>query len=204
MATRLPFTPTDEQTVLRAIANWKPRDRCLIHFGLNTGFRASELSSIRVGQVWTGQAVRDEITVARVCLKGGRGVRRRSVRSRTVPLNVCAKAALNDYLTLRQRRDGQLDPAASLFRSTQTGRGLLRWRINTLVRRAAEAAGLPSPERYGGHSMRKRFCHRVYEATGHDINLTRIAMSHAQISTTQRYLFADESAVRSAILAIGA
>jgi hypothetical protein len=31
-----------------------------------------------------------------------------------------------------------------------------------------------------------------------------LAMNHSQITTTQKYLFVEESAVRSAILAIGA
>jgi integrase len=204
MATKLPFSPADESLVLQAISKWHPRNKCLIEVGLNVGYRASELGSIRIGQVWDGTAVRNDVTVERRCLKGGRGCRRTSVRSRTVPFNSAARTALSTYLSWRVNKYGPLSRDAPLFPSTQSSNGLLRWRINALVRKAAEDAGLPNPERFGGHSMRKRFCNRVYEASGHNLRLTMLAMNHSQITTTQKYLFVEESAVRSAILAIGA
>ena len=203
MSSRIPFTIEDERRVLAAIATFPARDRCAIILGINTGFRASELASIKIGQIWDGTQVRQEITVARRDLKNGRGLRRRSVRSRTVPLNAAARAALTEYLHERQIQRGQLGPLEALFRSMRTGRGLSRWRLNAIVHQVAHAAGLSPDGRYGTHTLRKTFCRRVHEVLGRDINLTRQAMGHRYVTTTQAYLEPDPAAVRSAILSIG-
>lgn len=201
MATRTFLTSDQEGLVFHAIRGWKLRNRCLIEFGLRTGFRASEISSLAIGQVWDGIRVRDEITVSRRHLKGGRGARRGNVRSRTVPLGISIKALLQEYLLERQR-NGTDVLSAPLFLSTQHEAGIGRWMINSLVKRACALAGLPQHGRWGSHTMRKGFARRVYQASGHDINLTRAALGHRDIATTQRYLEVSEAEVRSAILAI--
>ena len=203
MSSRIPFTVEDERRVLAALATFPARDRCAILFGINTGFRASELAAITVGHVWDGTQVRPEITLARRSLKGGHGVHRRSVRSRTLPLNVAARAALQSYLDERRIQRGRLEPPEALFLSPRTGRGLSRWRLNAIVHRVARAAGLDSGGRFGTHTLRKTFARRVHHAVGGDINLTRQAMGHRYVMTTQAYLEPDPAAVRSAILSIG-
>lgn len=72
MATRISLSGEDEKNALHAIRHWKLRNRCLIEFGLRIGFRASEIGSLTVGQIWDGARVRDEVTVSRCRLKGGR------------------------------------------------------------------------------------------------------------------------------------
>ena len=204
MATRIPLTVDDERRVLLAIRGWKLRNRCLIETGLRTGFRASEISSLTIGQVWDGTRVRPEVTVSRCNLKGGRGVRRHAVRSRTVPLGPSIQTTIDQYLQERLQREGQLLPQEPLFRSTQTTAGIGRWMINCLVKRACAQAGLPQNGRYGSHTLRKSFAARVFRACGHDINVTRVALGHRDIATTQRYLEVAQEDVRSAILAVSA
>ena len=204
MPSRIPFAAADEQRVLAALQQFRPRDRCAIVLGLNTGYRAAELAAITWGDVWDSGSdqIRSEVTVSRRHLKGGHGVRRAAVRSRTVPLNPSARGAIADYR--RQLRDrGPIDPAAPLLQSTRGGAGLRRWQLNALVQRAVAVAGLPPTRRYGTHSLRKSFCRKVYEATGRDINLTRVAMGHRNITTTQAYLEADLPKLRSVILGLG-
>lgn len=204
MPSRIPLSAEEERRVLEALRGFKPRDRAAISLGLNTGYRASELSTITVGDVWDGQNVRAEVTVHRRNLKGGRGVRRETVRSRTVPLNEVARAAIADYLAYRQERcGGHLNPAEPLLRSIHTNRGITRWRLNVLVHRAVVAAGLVPCSRYGTHSLRKSFCQKIHEACGRDINVTRVAMGHANVRTTQMYLEPDLNQIRSAILSFG-
>ncbi len=116
-----------------ALASFSARDDALIVTGLNTGFRARELSAITIGHVWDGTAVRSAVSLERRSLKNGRGLRARSVRSRTVPLNTNAREALEAYLRERVHMQGPPDPSESLFRSRRTGRGLSRWQINRLV-----------------------------------------------------------------------
>ena len=68
------------------------RDRMLIIAGTQVGYRITELLTWTVGQVLgaDGDIVR-EVTVNRADLKGGKGVRKRSVRSRRVVLNERAR-----------------------------------------------------------------------------------------------------------------
>ncbi len=63
------------------------RDRLLLVLGCATGYRITELLSLKWEQLWDGTAARSEVQVARRNLKGGQGQRCRSVRSRRVPLN---------------------------------------------------------------------------------------------------------------------
>ena len=82
MPSRLPFAAADEQRVLAAVHHFRPRDRCAIVLGLNTGYRAAELACITVDDVWDfgSNQVRSEVTVSRRYLKGGHGVRRAAQR----------------------------------------------------------------------------------------------------------------------------
>lgn len=204
MPSRIPFAATDEQRVLAALHQFRPRDRCAIVLGLNTGYRAAELATITVGDVWdfVSHQVRCEVTVCRRYLKGGHGVHRAAVRSRTVPLNSTARGAIADYIQ-HLLAHGGADAASPLLLSTRGDSGIRRWRLNALVQKAVIAAGLVTTQRYGTHTLRKSFCRKVYEATGRDINLTRVAMGHRNIGTTQAYLEADLPKLRSAILAMG-
>jgi integrase len=204
MPSRISLTSDQERLVLQAITAWSLRDRSLIELGLRTGFRASELSSLTVGQVWDGASVAGELTVYRRNLKGGRGVRRRAVRSRTVPLGNSPRAILGEYLHSRlSQQEGPIPPSEPRFKSAKSSViGLTPWSINYLVKRACGLAGLPSNGRYGSHSLRKSYCSRIYQATHHDICLTMRAMGHSRVTTTQHYLSVSDDEVRSAILAI--
>jgi integrase len=205
MSSRIPLTATDEQKLLAAIASWPIRDRLLIEFGLATGFRARELCSVRVGHVWDGTSIFSEITVARRDLKGGQGPRRKSVRSRTVPLGDRIRSILASYLQARRARQGGcLLPEEPLFRSSKStapGGSITPWTINYLVKAACRQASLPDSGRWGSHSLRKSFCRKIYHGSGHDLSLTMAAIGHSDIRVTQRYLAVDDDAVRAAILA---
>lgn len=203
MPSRIPFAPAEVRRIHTALASFSARDHALIVTGLNTGFRASELSAISIGHVWDGAAIRPAVTLERRSLKNGRGIRARAVRSRTVPLNATACEALQAYVNERIQLRGPPDPNESLFRSRRTGRGLSRWQINRLVHQVAEAAGLDPSGRYGGHSLRKSFANAVHRAGNFDINLTRAALGHRYVTTTQAYLEVDTGAVNSAVMAIG-
>ena len=178
------------------LPSFSPRDRALILFGLNTGFRACEHARITVGHVWDGENIRDEITLGRQALKGGRGAYRAGLRSRTVPLNAEARTALAEYLAWRAQNGQILEGGAFLFPNPRSGRGLSRWQVTRIVKRLARLAGAPGTDRYGSHSLRKSFCASVYAASGRDINLTRAIMGHTNIATTQRYLEVQTEDIR--------
>jgi integrase len=187
----------DEERLRAFLPQVPARDQLLIILGMETGLRLSELLSLEVRNVWQNGAPMSVLRVPRRQLKGGRGPRARSVPGRAIPLNTRARVALADYLASRRA-----DPPDALFPSREGGAALTRRQGTRIVRRVLVGAGLDSARVWGGHSLRRRFCQRVYEAT-RDIDLTHAAVGHRWIQTTQLYLgLADESAAE-AILALG-
>lgn len=203
MPGRKPIRPEDEPRVQAALASFSVRDQAAITVGINTGFRATELLSLNVGDVWQDGRIRATVTVARRCLKGGRGRRRKAISSRTVPLNEAAVAALQKFLFSRFGSGRPVAPQEPLFPSRFHGLRLTRWRLNRLVKEVLALAGVGSAAHYGTHSLRKTFAKKIYAATGNDINLTRAVLGHAQVGTTQRYLEVDEEEVVRAVLSVG-
>lgn len=202
MAGKRPILETDEPKILAALEEFSLRDKALFVTGMNTGFRISELLSLDVGHVWEAGKVKPQVRVARAQLKGGQGPKRRAVKSRVIPLNVAATAALEQYLFARFG-SGPADAQPPLFLSSRLSGRLSRWQANRIVHAVLEQAGMGSQESYGTHTLRKTFCRKVYLATGHDINLTRAVMGHASVFTTQQYLYVADEEVQAAVRAIG-
>jgi len=80
------------------------------------------------------------------------------------------------------------------------GKRINRCRANVIVHEVLRRAGFRNLNAYGTHSLRKTFCQAIYRITGNDLNLTRAIMGHADCSTTQRYLFVDETEMQNAVL----
>lgn len=51
------------------------------------------------------------------------------------------------------------------------------------------------------HSFRKKFALDLYDRSGHDIDLVRIALQHSSVTTTQVYLKRSDAQVEAALLA---
>ena len=202
MSGRKPFSAEDEPRVLAALRKFPLRDQASFLLGTNTGFRATELLSLNVGDVAEDGRIRPAVTVVRRRLKGGRGRRRKTITSRTVPLNETAAAALQDYLFWRFG-SGPFLPQEPLFPSRFHGRRLTRWRLNLIVKEVLQAAGVGDSEQHGTHTLRKTFCQRIYAGTGNNINLTREVMGHTNVSTTQKYLHVEEREVTRAVVELG-
>jgi site-specific recombinase XerD len=202
MSGRKPLLENDEPLVIASLQAFSLRDQALVLLGLNTGFRITEILSLTVGQVWDTGRVKPQVKVSRAQLKGGRGQHRKTVVSRSVPLNAAVTAVLEQYLFARFG-SGAADPQVPLFPSRKRGASITRWQANRIVHAVFNKAGLGSSESYGTHSLRKTFCRRVYSATKYDINLTRAIMGHASIATTQKYLHVDEAEMEAAVQAIG-
>ena len=85
------------------------RNRCLVLLGIKSGFRISELLSLKVGAVWQmGQAV-ERVTVDRAHMK-------KRQEGRTVLLHPEAKAAVGLLVVLLQRK-AVFGPQTYLFQS---------------------------------------------------------------------------------------
>jgi integrase len=192
MATRSPLSPSQEGAVRSVLRIFPLRDQTLVLLGLHTGFRIHELLSIRVDQVWTGTEVRESLRVERSALKGGKGAFRRRVTSRRVPLHPNAAEAIQAYLEQRLRL-GPLPENTPLFPSRKHGQVLSPSQASRVIGRILASAGLSESANWGTHSLRKTFARRVYEQSGNDIALTRCALGHRSITTTQQYLGFSES-----------
>lgn len=201
MAARKPLQD-HELAALHAVLDTFPlRDQAFIGLGLHCGFRVSEYLPLSVGAVaLVNGTIKDHLTVTRAGMKGGQGARKRSVTSRSVPLNAAVKAVLQKYLFARFG-SGPFELGAPLFPSRKHGHHLSRWRANVIIHAVCEAAGLQNHEFYASHMLRKTFCRRVHQQT-RDINVTRQIMGHRYCATTQLYLHVEESEMTRAVMAL--
>ena len=170
------------------------RNRALFMIGIYTGFRVTELLSLRVRDVLKeGQrsTVADYLTVSRRNMKG-------KSESRTLPLHTEAKKAIRAWLselfgTNRRDRD------CFLFRSRKGENTSISrksaWRI---IREAADACGISG--RIGTHSCRKTFAERVRKNLGGDLFKVQHAMGHKNINSTVKYLGCDQKEIENAVL----
>jgi integrase len=182
-----PITDSEIQAVSAALSI---RDRALFLTGIRTGYRISELLSLRVCDVWDGQAVRSAIGVRSASMKG-------SAPTRCVALHAEAREALQAWLNQRET-----DQAESALFSSRKGGALDRksaWRILSKAFKAAGVTGLQG--QLGTHCMRKTFAAKVYDRLGHDLIKTQRALGHKSILSTAQYLSFDESEITAAILA---
>lgn len=196
-----PFTPAEILSLeSHFLAASRVRDRMLLIAGANVGYRITELLTWTVGQVRTATGeVGREGSVTRSLLKGGSGVRKRSIRSRRVVLNERARGAIRDYLT---SLDYIPAPEEFLFKSREGGnRPLHRAQAHRILKRAGEDCGL-HVTRISTHSLRKSFVRSVYEASGHDLIRTQRIVGHNSPIVTARYLETTDSDLDDLVLSL--
>jgi integrase len=175
--------------------------KALFILGVRSGFRISEMLSLRIGDVFQHGKVVDHVTVARKHMEKKKG--------RSVRLHPEARAAISVWLDVlaRQLRLPQakdLDPACPVFCSRVreddgTRRAVARetaWRILEEAVGANELTG-----KIGTHGMRKTFASRMYDQLGKDLVKVQHAMGHRNINSTVSYLSFREEDVVNAILA---
>lgn len=170
-------------------AQLKGRDAALFALGVRTGFRISELLSLKVSDVMSPSGQ----------IAASVEVRRRSVKGKTASRRVVIHAQAQEALAswLKVMREEGYTMAGSLFPSRKGGAisRVQAWRI---LSDAYARAGLEG--RLGTHSMRKTFANRVYDKLGHDLLRTQAALGHRQITSTAAYLSFRESDINAAIL----
>ena len=168
------------------------RDRALFLLGIATGFRISELLSLRVGDVYRYGRVVDRVTVARRHMK-------QKTAGRTVLLNDMARAALLAWIDALQAR-GQA-PDAFLFKSRKgANRPITRQMADRILREAYDVCELAG--KLGTHAMRKTFANKVYDHLGRDLVRTQKALGHVNINSTVKYLAFRDEEIDEAIAAI--
>lgn len=196
-----PIPPELEDPLREALQRQSPRDRALVTVGLNLGLRANELAHLLVRDVAAPEGIRTHLILHRSRLKNGRGLRKRSVRGRILPINAQARAALTEYLFSRY---GATIPLSNsyLFPSRKRQGALGRGQISRIVKTVVAEAGDTRSWRYASHSLRKAFASNLYALT-RDLLLVRDALGHRSIATTEIYVAKDSARLEQAVLALG-
>jgi site-specific recombinase XerD len=151
------------------------RDRQLLHLGVQTGLRVSELTSLSVGDVEIG--VYSQVR----CVGKGR-------KERVVPLQQPTVRLLKAWLA-----ELPAAPEQPLF-PTRGGTALTRAAVGKLVTRhaatAAECCPSLAEKNVTPHTLRHT-CAMLLLWAGVDIASIALWLGHASIQTTQIYLHAD-------------
>ncbi len=189
-----PLTPAEVERVLAAFEGPSAaRDRALFLLGVKSGFRISELLSLRVRDVVQGGGIVARVSVA--C----RHMKRRT-EGRTVLLHPAAKETLAAWLEVLRAREGA-DGEAFLFASRRNPkRPIGRVQAWRLLRRAFAHAGVTG--NLGTHTMRKTFADRLYDRLGGDLVKLQRALAHRSLVSTASYVSFREEEIDEAILSI--
>jgi integrase/recombinase XerD len=162
------------------------RLHCLIEMLYATGMRVSELVSLPRG-VLSG----DE-RVLTIRGKGG--------RERLVPLNACARNALDRYLGVGAYEAEGFTPTVAtewLFPSRSAQGHVTRQRFAQDLKELAIEAGL-DPERVSPHVLRHAFASHLLDR-GADLRSLQQLLGHADISTTEIYTHVLEERLKKLV-----
>jgi integrase len=161
--------------------------------GLKSGFRISELLSLRIGDVWQHGHTVDRVTVARRHMK-------KRLESRTIVLHPDARAALEVWPTL-QKSAAPLLASLYLFRSRQgVNRPISRVQAWRIFEEAYTTNGFTG--KLGTHALRKTFADRIYERLDHDLVKSQQALGHKNINSTVSYFGFRQEDIDQAMLAL--
>ena len=182
------INPEERQALLQELRD--PRDRLFFQLGVNTGLRISSILGLRWRQLMQDGEPVGILEVPRRFLKGGRGVHRKKITSRRIPLNAGAGAAVKEWAFARFG-SGPVEPEAPVFTSRKRFPGTLgRKQAYTLLRAAAVRAGLKKG--VAPHSMRRAFANDVFLSTGKNLLAVQFLLAHASPLTTALYLRPQE------------
>lgn len=129
------------------------RDRALLLLGFWRGFRSDELCRLRIEHVSVTPG--EGLTLYLPTSKGDRDNQGRSYRAPALR-TLCPVAAVEAWLSLGERADGPLFPRIDRW-GRLSERPMNSGSINKWLRKLFSRTGLPEPERYSSHSLRRGF-----------------------------------------------
>ena len=193
---RLPKTLSEEEVdrlldaARQSARNIRDRTRntCLMELLYATGMRVSELVSLPVA------AARGDPNMLLIKGKGG--------KERVVPLTTPARAALSEWLTLRDKaeeadRARGIAPSSFLFPSGGKLGHLTRHRFYSLIKELSVQAGV-SPSKVTPHTLRHAFATHLL-ANGADLRAIQTLLGHADVATTEIYTHVLEERLKSLV-----
>lgn len=189
-----PLEEEEVEAVLAAFDGpYAARDRALFLLGVKSGFRISELLSLRLLDVMRAGRLLDRVSVARKNMK-------KKVEGRSVLLHSQAKEVLGVWIE-QLRGNGYMTSDTFVFQSRK-GRNAAMSRVQAyrVLQEAYERAGVNGNT--GTHSMRKTFANNVHERLGRDLLKTQKALGHKNINSTVSYLSFKQEEIDEAILGL--
>ena len=152
------------------------RNQIMLKFLLDSGLRAEEFVSLKVGDV--------NLITGSIEVQHGKGDKRRTV--------FISPATLKEVRRYLQERK-QEEPGSALF-TTKSGERFTYNGLVTLVRELAKKAGIPRP---GLHDFRRAFAINMLRNGCDLITLSRL-MGHSDLQVLKRYLAQTEEDLRQA------
>jgi integrase len=197
-----PFSKEQEQMLLDYFKKMRfgIRNVALLTFGIQTGFRVSEILSLRIKDLIKGGKMVDRVYMRKWNMKGGKSGK--SVSGRSMLLAKKTKRALQaqiDYLASK----GRTDPEQFIFQTQRSGNVTMDYTsVWRLLNYTAKELGMTI--KVGTHSMRKTFAARVYEnlidkGNADALRILQAGLGHENINNTIRYLSFREDDLNNAI-----
>lgn len=175
---------------IKTLLTPSPRNFALFVVGINTAYRASELLSLRLGQVRHLQPG-DRLEVKQ----------RKTKKFRAVTLNQASFNAIQQLLTHRNkyaldvRELAWNDDDAFLFAGRRPDQALRVPTLNNLVKEWCDKANLKG--NYGSHTLRKTWGYMQRTKLDTPIPLLMSAFGHATQQQTLAYLCIQEEEIKS-------
>lgn len=182
MAACRPLTDHEVDLVLKSFTGrFAKRNRALFLFGIRTGFRISEILSVKVSDVFQHGSIQSRVTVEAKNMKGKKS-------GRTVVLHQAAKDAIQEFLDEHcDKWDRYPTPESYLFKSQQgVNRPLSRSQVAHILKDIFERHQMQG--KLSTHSFRKVFAQKMWKLLDKDIVKVQASLGHANINSTVRYL----------------
>ncbi len=157
------------------------RDSAMLEVLYSCGVRVSELTSLRISDLFFGEGY------IRVIGKGD--------KQRLVPVSAAARDRIQDWLEDRRAMNTKGKDREIVFLNNRGGR-LSRVMIFTIIRQAAQRAGIE--KKIGPHTFRHSFATHLL-AGGASIRQVQEMLGHESILTTEIYTHLDRDHLRRTV-----
>lgn len=161
------------------------RNKTIFFMGLYSGFRISELLSLKLGDVYKFGKINDSVYLKRENTK-------KKVAGRTGIINSYCKPYLEEYINHYNLNN--LDK--SLFFSVKGG-GLKPRQVQKIYNDLFNH--LQMDGKLSTHSTRKTFAKKVYEAVDENLIDLKQSLGHCSVSSTEKYIAFNNQRVNSAL-----
>ena len=161
------------------------RDYAIITLFLNTGMRLSELVGISFPDLDR------ELRSLRVIGKGN--------KERIIYLNDACRAAITEYMPIRQAQPAKKKGESALFLSSQGQRISIKT-VQWLVGKYLGMAGLEY-KHFSTHKLRHTAATLMYQSGQVDVRVLKEILGHEQLNTTQIYTHVSDKGMEEAVAA---